>query len=195
MKLKVVIRVMVLTLLAVGALAGCAEMPEIAHAPPPAPTPEKKAAPRELGSLWSDDSKWNYVYAAGAARVPGDIVTLRLDDTFKRRVARFKDGGVGASDDKADRSIASTGPNNDIATIKGKIEEVGTRGIYRVSAQDSLRYGEWEPYVVLKGRVKDRDISANDEIEVASLVDLDIEVINSAPGQGDTRRGNDNVSW
>lgn len=186
-RVKDFLRFAVLTLLAVGALAGCSTF-EVAPAAQPvvtAPAPRKPAT-HEIGSLWSDDSAWNHVYAAAAARMPGDIVTVRLDDAFRKRVARFKEGG----NETADRGLAG---DTDLS-MKASIEEVGPRGVYRIIAADNLRMGDWEPFVTLRGRVRDKDISSNDEILIANVVDLGFDVRNNAP-TGDEEKGAQDVSW
>ncbi len=202
-------RLAVLTLLAAGAFAGCSTIQEMTAPEPPKITKvaPRKPATRELGSLWSEDSMWNHVYTSSAARVVGDIITVRLDEAFKGRLARLKEGGETEAVAKeagkgAERALASTSDalssmgdkvNLNDLVLRGSIEELGQRGVYRITAQDTLRMGGWEPYIVLKGRVRDRDIDGNDEIRIADIVDLSFELLNNPPDMGG--RKDSNVSW
>lgn len=58
--------------------------------PPPKVTHALRQKPRksqrELGSLWSEDSTWNQMYSPTQTRVPGDIVTIKLDKKFMARL-------------------------------------------------------------------------------------------------------------
>lgn len=49
----------------------------------------KKVAKKEPGALWSDDSKWNELYSAGTSRQPGDLITVRVTDSLKARIAQL----------------------------------------------------------------------------------------------------------
>ncbi len=191
------VRVALLSAFVFAALAGCAVMDEIKDAKTaPAPIVKRAPAPKELGALWSEDSMWNHVYTAAAARVTGDIITIRIDDSFKTRIARMSDREIESGDkkegDRAPAAATDTPPGEMV--IRGSIEEVGARGIYRIAAGDVLRMGKWEPYIIVKGRVRDRDIDGNDEVKVADIVDLTLEVSNSAPSK-DQAGGSNHVSW
>jgi len=198
------VRFVLLSALAAGALTGCSSLEEGGEAKvAPAPVVTRKPAPRELGALWSEDSSWNSVYTASSARVVGDIVTIRLDDAFKNRIARMRGGEeeTKKAEEKKEPGAppVTTPPEEKIATgdisMRATIQEVGTRGVYRIVAQDTLRLGQWEPYIVIKGRVRDRDIAANDEVKVADVVDMNIDLLGSPPGAGDTGRSKSDVSW
>lgn len=201
------IHLAILALFLFCALVGCASPEVVPEAPKPRlTTAARKPAPREIGSLWSEDSTWNHVYTLAAARVSGDIVTVKLDDAFKKRlVASVEEGRdwerkmAKLAEQSAERSPASTPapgqggdntPGSSLA-LRGSIEEVGTRGVYRIQIADTLHLNQWDPYVVIKGRVRDRDIDANDEIKVADIVDMEFEVLSGAP----TEKESSNVSW
>ncbi|MBY0372115.1 flagellar basal body L-ring protein FlgH [bacterium] len=185
------------------ALMGCASEPVVEAPKPRLTTSVRKPAPRELGSLWSEDSTWNNVYTLAAARVSGDIVTIRLDEAFKKRLVASSTEGrewekrlaKAAAAQNGDRAPASTGPvdktNPSDLFLRGNIEEVGTRGVYRITVGDTLHLNQWDPYVVLKGRVRDRDIDASDEIKVADIVDLEFEVRKDGQDEKETS----DVSW
>jgi flagellar basal body L-ring protein FlgH len=211
---KDLIRFAVLCLLAVGALAGCAGLEQVTEVKPAPVAPvARKIAAKELGSLWSEDSLWNHMYSASAARVTGDMITIKLDESFRKRIATYKvvdekeavkakeAAEKAASETKGDRkpaAVAAVPPKEEGPTgpliLKGNIEEVGQRGVYRIVASDSLQLGDWEPNIILKGRVRDRDITVNDEIEVASIAELTLEVSTGAPVVSDEERRK-NVSW
>ena len=203
LRIRQILRLVLLGAFALGALAGCAILDDVGEKPvaPVQATPRKPAS-RELGSLWSEDSNWNHVYTASASRVTGDIITIRLDDSFKRRVVRMHDGqeeaqrqpASGKSDDAAKLAAIDERISGQDLAIRGVIEEVGPRGIYRISAADTLRLGQWEPYIMMKGRVRDKDISINDEIRVADVVDMNYELMKAPPGPGERKEASD-VSW
>lgn len=201
-----IVRFAILAAFAAFALAGCSVLDEMTEQQPPKPMPvaERKASPRELGSLWSDDSMWNYVYTNAAARVVGDIITIRVDENFRKRVAQLRDGG----DQQADTSSEAAprggepGPTTSVDSrnvpdtlMRGSIEQVGTRGVYRITASDTLRLERWEPFVVIKGRVRDRDIDTNDEIRISDIVDLSFEVLKTPPIEGEGGKGLSYVTW
>jgi flagellar basal body L-ring protein FlgH len=214
---KDLIRFALLCLLAAGALAGCStfeSVTEIKSPPPtptPAPAPVRKVATHELGSLWSEDSLWNHMYTSAAARVTGDMITIKVDDALRKRINAFKlvdpkeiakakeAAEKAASEGKGNRAPAAVAPKEENLgplVLKGNIEEVGQRGVYRIQVVDSLRLGDWEPYITLKGRVRDRDISITDEIEVASIADMTLEVTNGPPSAIPTEEERQkNVSW
>lgn len=57
----------------------------------------KKPAKKELGSLWSEDSKWNELYSVGPTRQPGDMITVRVTDSLKARIAQLVAAKTGKS--------------------------------------------------------------------------------------------------
>ncbi len=196
-----------LTAFIAGALSGCAalEEPETPRPLAAQPPVAKKPAPRELGTLWSDDSMWNHVYTATSARVVGDIITIHLDDRFKSRILAYREpvpesapkSGTPERAVASDPAPAATPTDKSVASdlvVRGVIEEVGPRGIYRISAGDNVEISGWEPYVVVKGRVRDRDISASDEVKIGDIVDLNLDVLKAPPVPGDSQ-GVENVSW
>jgi flagellar basal body L-ring protein FlgH len=178
--------------MAVMAMAGCSTLEEVEQAALPPPLPQKKIVQRELGSLWSEDSMWNHVYTAASARVVGDIISIRLDEAFQNRVAKLKPE---SRNEEAAAAGAATPKSAGDIVLRGTIEDVGARGVYRISASDTLRMGNWEPYLILKGRVRDRDINAVDEVSVASVVDLGFELLRNPPVAGDAVKGENHVSW
>lgn len=57
----------------------------------------KKPVKRELGSLWSEESKWNDIYNVGPSRQPGDMITVRVTDSLKARIAQLVAAKTGKS--------------------------------------------------------------------------------------------------
>lgn len=56
--------------------------PKVTHAT----SQRNRVITREPGSLWSDESDWNVMYSPTQTRVPGDIVTLKVDPKFRARL-------------------------------------------------------------------------------------------------------------
>jgi flagellar basal body L-ring protein FlgH len=209
LRVKDLMKLFWLMIFAAGALAGCAVMDELTEKEKPftPPVTQRKPAPRELGALWSEDSMWNHVYTSSTARVIGDIITIKLDEGFKTRLMKAREGQVDeppkVAQEKVDRTLAGATDKLGLSAedkisvsdlmLRGSIEEVGQRGVYRISAGDTLRLAGWEPYVVVKGRVRDRDIDGNDEIRIGDIVDLSFEILNNPPVAGVKRA--ENVSW
>lgn len=201
MKLNVrtIIQSVLLAAFIAGAMAGCAvlEEPETPKAIVATPAPSKKIPPRELGSLWSEDSMWNHVYTATSARVVGDIITIHLDEKFKTRVLAYRDPVESEEKTKQpERAVASESAEGKKTNlmVRGTIEEVGPRGVYRVAAANNVELDGWEPFIVVKGRVRDRDISTNDEVQITDIVDLSFDVLKAPPVQGGSQGAGD-VSW
>jgi flagellar basal body L-ring protein FlgH len=202
-KKAAILNFLLMAALAMGALAGCAALEEAPVVVPKPVVTVKKPAARELGSLWSEDSMWNHVYTAAAARVVGDIVSIRLDEAFQKRLLRLKpesgNRSTASETGSAPGASGAVDPNAGATTselvLRGTIDEVGPRGIYKISATDTLRMGNWEPYIVIKGRVRDRDINVADEVQVANVVDLGLEVLRNPPLTDEQAKGAENVSW
>lgn len=65
---------------------------ELIDLPPPRiiqSVSNKKPAKKEPGSLWSEDSKWNELYSVGPTRQPGDVITVKVTDSLKARIAQL----------------------------------------------------------------------------------------------------------
>ncbi len=67
-----------------------------------------KAAKREPGSLWSEDSRWNSIYNASGGRLVGDTISIKVNEPFKDRISmamnqnRRPEATKTATDSKAD---------------------------------------------------------------------------------------------
>lgn len=60
---------------------------EVVLSPKPAPVFASKQVKRQPGSLWSEDSRWNEMYTLPVSRLVGDIVSIKIDEAFKSRIA------------------------------------------------------------------------------------------------------------
>jgi flagellar basal body L-ring protein FlgH len=149
-----------------------------------------KPAKREPGSLWSEDSRWNAVYSSGSSRMVGDPITLKVNEPFKERISmamnqnRRIEPAKGASDNKNEsknesREPASTNQamakKDDTATVEATILEVLPNGAYRVGVNRAFKIGREQPYVVLEGVVKEREISSDDSASTDALMNLKLE--------------------
>lgn len=164
--------------------------------------PKKKAEPelpkprtRELGSLWSDDSRWNDVYADAPSRLVGDVVTVKLTEPMKARIlqkaeapmlAAQKEKEKKEADPKAPATQAAAAPApvapGKVAQIdapplmRATIQEILPRGIYVISGMETVKVKDMEPTIKLTGRVRDRDLDAEDAVSSDAIQNLDLQV-------------------
>lgn len=153
-----------------------------------------KPPKREPGSLWSEDSRWNTVYSSGSSRMVGDPINLKVNEPFKDRISmamnqnRRSEPAKGASDNKPDskndpktesREPASTNQamakKDDTANVEATILEVLPNGAYRVGVNRAFKIGREQPYVVLEGVIKEREISSDDSASTDALMNLKLE--------------------
>ena len=149
-----------------------------------------KPAKREPGSFWSEDSRWNTIYTSASNRMVGDSITLKVNEPFKERISmamnqnKKPDPVKNANDAKSDSKEAAREPasNNasaakkdDTATVEATILEVLPNGSYRVGVNRAFKIGKEQPYVVLEGVVKEKEISSDDSASTDSLMNLKLE--------------------
>ena len=157
-----------------------------------------KPAKREPGSLWSEDSRWNSIYSSGSSRMVGDVVTVKVNEPFKDRISmamnqnRRTDSAKvttdnkveNKSDAKVDSKSESREPasvnqamakKDDTAEVEATILEVLPNGAYRVGVNRAFKIGREQPYVVLEGVVREKEISSNDSVSSDSLMNLKLE--------------------
>lgn len=175
-----------------------------------------KPAKREPGSLWSEDSRWNSIYNSSAARMVGDYVTLKVNDPFKDRIAMAmnvnrkpeatKANNDSKNDPKAEAKEGAREPasaNNsmakkdDTATVEATILEVLPNGSYRVGVNRAFKIGKEQPYVVMEGVLREREIASDDTASTDSLMNLKLETFdeqkhtmqpNSKPAEENTNK-------
>ncbi|NBX69297.1 MAG: hypothetical protein EBR01_10095 [Proteobacteria bacterium] len=157
-----------------------------------------KPAKREPGSLWSEDSRWNSIYSSGSSRMVGDVVTVKVNEPFKDRISmamnqnRRTDFSKTSTDNKVDnksenksesksdgREPASVNQamakKDDTAEVEATILEVLPNGAYRVGVNRAFKIGREQPYVVLEGVVREKEISSSDSVSSDSLMNLKLE--------------------
>lgn len=189
-------RDLILFALLVAALSGCSVLEPIASAPKKTEPASPKPRTRELGSLWSDDSRWNDVYADAPSRVVGDVVTVKLTELFKARILqkaeapmvalhkkeeekKEKDKDAKAPVLQAAAAPAASGKAKEIEAppvMRATIQEILPRGIYVISGQETVKVKEFEPTVKITGRVRDRDLDGEDTVSSDSISSLDLQV-------------------
>lgn len=149
-----------------------------------------KLAKREPGALWSDDSRWNTIYSSGDSRMVGDVINLKVNDAFKDRISmamnqnRKPEAGKNASETKAEPKTDSREPasanqamakKDDTAEVDATILEVLPNGTYRVGVNRAFKIGREQPYVVLEGVVREKEIGSNDSASTDALMNLKLE--------------------
>ena len=153
-----------------------------------------KPAKREPGSLWSEDSRWNTVYSSSSSRMIGDNITLKVNEPFKDRIAMAmnvnkkpepsKVNNDSKSDSKNESkessrepasANAATAKKDDTATVEATILEVLPNGSYRVGVNRAFKIGREQPYVVMEGVLREREISSDDSASTDSLMNLKLE--------------------
>lgn len=166
--------------------------------------PIAKSSKKEPGSLWSEDSKWNSIYSASAARMPGDVITIKVNEPFKQRIASTMNqnrkpdepkvvvDGTGdkpaenKAESKGDKkeenrdvaSAQSSGGNankDDTKTVDATILEVTPNGYYRVGLNRAFKIGKDDPFVTVEGSIREKEISTDDTVSSDALLNLKIE--------------------
>jgi len=168
-----------LSILLLASFAGCSSLlgggapaaPEVtAEAPkvtlPPSPPPR----PRELGSIWSESSRWNVIYSPPAGRNVGEIIFIRPSDSLKLSVA-----SKGDKLPNPDPNL-TTKENTHIVAI---IRDVLPRGVYAIDAKQALKVGLRDYDVSIEGKVREQDISNDDSTNSDSVFDLKLAVANT----------------
>lgn len=153
-----------------------------------------KAAKREPGSLWSEDSRWNSIYNASGGRLVGDTISIKVNEPFKDRISmamnqnRRPEATKTATDSKADskadpktesREPASasqaTAKKEDTALVEATILEVLPNGAYRVGVNRAFKVGREQPYVVMEAIIKEKEIGSDDSASSDALMNLKLE--------------------
>lgn len=153
-----------------------------------------KPAKREPGSLWSEDSRWNNIYSSANARLVGDVINLKVNEPLKdrismamnqnRRVENPKNTGDAKADAKNDskgesREPASvnsaTAKKDDTSAVEATILEVLPNGAYRVGVNRAFKVGKEQPYVVMEGVIREREIASDDTASSDALMNLKLE--------------------
>lgn len=152
-----------------------------------------KPGKREPGSLWSEDSRWNTIYSSGSSRMVGDVVTVKVNEPFKDRISmamnqnRKPEANKPATETKENkpetksdsREPASVNQamakKDDTSEVEATILEVLPNGTYRVGVNRAFKIGREQPYVVLEGVVREKEIGSNDSVSSDALMNLKLE--------------------
>lgn len=156
-------------------LSGCAswfkaELQQITStAPPPKEVkqmPVARPIEREPGSIWSEASQWNVLYSPPLQRMVGDVITLKPTDSFRMTVAQRAGGSNGFEATQARE-------NTHILAV---IKEVLPRQVYRVEAKQSVKVGTRDHEIELAGKIREQDISNDDNGLTDNLFEVDLKV-------------------
>lgn len=153
-----------------------------------------KPAKREPGSLWSDDSRWNTIYSSSNSRLVGDMLTLKVNEPLKDRIAmamnqnRRPEANKTGSDTKTDSKDANKAESrepasanaamakkDDTSQVEATILEVLPNGAYRVGVNRAFKVGREQPYVVLEGVIREKEIGSDDSASTDALMNLKLE--------------------
>ena len=155
-----------------------------------------KSGNREPGSLWSEESKWNTVYNSFSGRSVGDRLTLKVNENFKDRILMAMNGNKkielpkspadaksqSKDDKKETREPASVGLSNpdkdDTSIAEATILEILPNGGYRVGVNRAFKVGRENPYVVMEGLVKEKEIGPDDGFASDALTNIKLETFN-----------------
>jgi len=132
---------------------------------------EALAPKREPGSIWSESSSWNVLYAPPHQRMLGDVIILRPSDTFRISVAR-RGGGSGNDTSQGGRE------NTQILAV---VKEILPRQVYRIEAKQSIRIGVKDQDIELAGKIREQDISADETGSTDALYDVELKVNSENP--------------
>lgn len=157
-----------------------------------------KPAQREPGSLWSEDSRWNTIYTTGNSRMVGDVVMLKVNEPFKDRISmamnqnRKPEANKTTNETKNDSKSESREPaslnqamakKDDTAEVEATILEVLPNGVYRVGVNRAFKIGREQPYVVLEGVVREKEIGSDDSVSTDALKNLKLETFDEQKHQ------------
>ena len=184
---------------------------EVVLPPPPVISQAPiKPVKREPGSLWGEDSRWNEIYTFTPARRVGDIVQVKVTDTLKFRIEqslRAKMPATSLAPDKVAQGPSKAGDpqasleakpefnggeakaapgkqsmKNDTAEVEGTILEIPSKGVYRVYVNKPMALGLSNPYVVVDGIIRERDIKADDSVSSEAIFNMKVDAVNLKPG-------------
>ncbi len=179
----------------VTALVGCATADlrpvlDTTKKPKPVAVAPSKPCPKELGSIWCDNSDWNDIYSESPNRFPGDTILVKLSPRFRQQMARrlkreypvrvkTKVEGIEKGKPKVVAKVENTGEQlfeDDTQQFYVTITEVLPRFLYKVRAQETIRLGGREPIVTLEAEIRNRDIEADESLSSDSLQNTAFEI-------------------
>jgi flagellar basal body L-ring protein FlgH len=166
-------------------------------APPPPDITDLVSPPKprqqELGSIWSENSTWNSFYSVTTAREVGDIIVLKLDAKYKNLIQKDLEAISPTIVPKTQATTTTTTttadappvdlqkdtPTPDIS-VRAFIQSVLPKGVYKITAAESIRIGNRDPYVVLTANVRDADITSNGQTTSEKLINPRVEVFSES---------------
>ncbi len=185
------ILIILLIIVAVGSLIGCASTPEVEERKEMKPMSRQMGRlPHEPGSLWSEDSRWNSMFSVASMRVVGDNITVKLSDRLRAQLLEQADKELSEkvaklkqekATEKAKDPKAATSPDGkdkpegekaDTKEITVTIKEVLPKGVFIVTTKQSVVLGSQPAYVSLDGLVKEKDITNDDTVSSDSVFNL-----------------------
>jgi flagellar L-ring protein precursor FlgH len=147
----------------------------------------------QSGSLWPGSSKKNMFFADNKARAIGDLVTVHvIEKTTAINKASTSDehsttsslgidtGGASATNMKLSGGVkfagkGSTGRSDQFsATVSCVVTEVFTNGNMRIEGQRRMQINNEEQYIVVRGLIRQDDITYNNTIISSKIADADI---------------------
>ncbi len=182
------------SVLAVAALGGCATAdlrPIVDNKKPkPVVVAPRKECPKELGSIWCENSDWNDIYSEAPNRFPGDTILVKLTPRFRQQMLRrlkhdypirvkTKVEGVDKLKPKVVAKIENTSnalADDDTQQIYVTITEVLPRYLYKVKAQETVRLGSREPIITLEGEIRNRDIQGDESVSSDNIMNSAFDV-------------------
>jgi flagellar basal body L-ring protein FlgH len=150
---------------------------EVVQKDPPKTEPTKKVMPppapkHELGSIWSEGSKWNELYSGyTGGRSVGDVIFVKPGEAFKGLIAPRGDR-PGSPPIEYPGSANSHDSNLVVVSIK----DVLSPGIYVISGDQQLKVRGHDEKISLSGKIRERDIGADDSAPSDAVFDMNLEV-------------------
>lgn len=164
---------------------------------PPPPRPEVDVEQEKFsyqnGSLWPGQSKKNMFFSDNKARAVGDLVTVHIiEKTTAINKASTSDehsttsslgidtGGASATNMKLSGGVkfagkGSTGRSDQFsATVSCVVTEVFPNGNMRIEGQRRMQINNEEQYIVVRGLIRQDDITYNNTITSSKIADADI---------------------
>lgn len=139
------------------------ETKKVEAPPPPAPPA------REIGSLWSEESRWNSFYSSNATRSVGDVVFIKPSDNLRMLMA----GKVEKVNSAGDTNVSAP---HETPVFLVSIREVLPEGVYNVHGEQKIKVRGREQQVMIQGKIRERDISADDSASSEYLFDMNLEI-------------------
>jgi len=145
------------------------------------------------GSLWPGQNRKNMFFSDNKARSVGDLVTVHvIEKTTAINKASTQDehstdnsltidtGGASATEMKLGGGIkfkgkGSTGRSDQFsATVSCVVREVLSNGNMRIEGQRRMQINNEEQYIVVRGLIRQDDITYNNTILSSKIADADI---------------------